>query len=193
MQKRYIIIGVILLFFLVIGFICYSKDNIRFKFSYELVNKVELAKNKKIKINIPIDNRVKYIKNGTELIDLFKNGTGIIYMGYETCPWCRNAVPVLIDSVISNNLDTIYYLNIHDVDISSVKDELYKILDEYLKVTDNSEKVLAVPDVYAIKNGKIVAHHRGCVEGYKNPYKKMNNEQIDELKDIYNKMIKEIK
>ncbi len=192
MKKRIIIICSIVLIFVLIGIFCYSKDNIRLKIDYELVNKVELANNKKIKIDIPIDNRVKYIKSGKELINFFKSGTGIIYIGYETCPWCRNALPVLIDSVISNDLDKFYYFNIHNVSVSGVKDELYEILDDYLRVNDDLEKVIAVPDVYAVKNGNIVAHHRGCVEGYKNPFKKMNETQVSELKNIYDEMIKEI-
>ena len=193
MKRRFIILGTIILIIVLLGIFCYSKDNIRLKLDYELINKVELAKNKKIKVNIPIDNRVKYVKSGKELIKLLKTGTGIIYMGYETCPWCRNALPVLIDSVTSNNLNEFYYVDIHDVSFSDVKDELYEVFDSYLKVKDDGEKVLAVPDVYAIKNGKIFSHHRGCVESYNNPFKKMNDEEINELRSIYNEMIKEIK
>lgn len=193
MKKKLIIISLIVLFILIIGIYCYSKDNIRLKLDYEMINQVELSKNKKIKVNIPINNHVKYIKSGKELINVFKSGTGIIYMGYETCPWCRNALPVLIDSIISNDVKNFYYFDIHNVSIKDVKDELYEILDSYLKVNDEGNKVIAVPDVYALKNGKIVSHHRGCVDGYKNPYNKMNDEQVKELKNIYDQMIKETK
>lgn len=193
MKRKIIIIGVICLFLIIIGVFCYSKDNIKLKLDYEMINKVDFAKNKKIKVNIPIDNRVKYIKSGKELIEILTTKTCIVYMGYETCPWCRNALPVLIDSIISNDVKDFYYFNIHDVSINEEKDELYEILANYLKVKDDGTKVIAVPDVYAIKNGKIVSHHRGCVEGYKNPYKKMNDEQVSELKTIYDTMVKEIK
>ena len=193
MKKRIIIIGIILLFLIIVGAFCYSKDNIKLKLDYEMINKVELAKNKKIKVNIPIDNRVKYIKSDKELVEILTTKTGIVYMGYETCPWCRNALPILIDSIISNDVKNFYYFNIHDVSAKDIKDKLYEILDSYLKVTNDGKKVLAVPDVYAIKDGKIVGHHRGCVDGYNNPYRKMNDEQLKELKNIYDEMIKEIK
>lgn len=192
MKKKWIIIGSIILAFLLIALYFNSKDNFRFKFEYEIVNKIELTNGKKIKVDIPIENRIKYIKSDKELLDFFKNETGIIYFGYSTCPWCRNALPVLIDSIIENDIQTLYYVDIHAFDFSKIHKELYEILDEYLKVTDDGEKVLAVPDVYALKNGKIVGHHRGCVEGYKNPYKGMTDKQITELKKIYTDMIKEM-
>ena len=193
MKKRLIIIGSIILVILLMAFFFYSKDNFRFKLEYELVNKVELSNGKKIKVDIPIDNRVKYVKSGKELINILKNGSGIVYMGYSTCPWCRNAVPVLIDAVIKNNVDRLYYADIHHIDLNDVGEELFKTLDEYLKVKDDGTKVLAVPDVYAVKNGKILSHHRGCVEDYKNPFKGMTSKQKKELYDIYTDMIMEVK
>ena len=193
MKKKWIIIGIITLVLLLIGVYCYNKDNLRFKFEYEMINRVELSNGKKIKVSIPLENRVKYIKKYDDLIAFFKEKTGVLYFGYSTCPWCRNAIPVLIDSVIENDITTLYYVDIKAFDFSKIKDELYVILDEYLKVNNNGEKVLAVPDVYVVKDGKIVAHHSGCVESYKNPYKGMNEDEIDELKNIYNDMLKEIK
>ena len=193
MKKRWIIVGSIILVFLLLGLYFNSKDNFRFKFEYEMINRVELSNGKKIKVSIPLENRVKYIKKYDDLIAFFKEKTGVLYFGYSTCPWCRNAIPVLIDSVIENDITTLYYVDIKAFDFSKIKDELYVILDEYLKVNNNGEKVLAVPDVYVVKDGKIVAHHRGCVESYKNPYKGMNEDEIDELKNIYNDMLKEIK
>lgn len=192
MKKKIITIGIIILVLSIMGLYCYKRDNIRFKMSYEFINQVELTNGKKIKVSIPYDNRIKYI-NEEELLKLLNNGTGVLYMGYNTCPWCRNAVPILIDSVLENEIDTIYYVDIHSANLKKISKELYKILDEYLKVTDDGTKVIAVPDVYTLKNGQIVGHHRGCVEGYKNPYKKMTAEQKDELKKIYDEMIGAIK
>lgn len=187
-MKRLVIIFSILLVFMLIGLYIYSKDNYRFKLSYEMMNKIEDSNGKTIKVSIPTKNRVKYINN-KELLDILKNKTGIIYFGYNTCPWCRNAIPILIDSIISNDIDNLYYVDIHKVKLSN---EVIKILEPYLKEKDGN-KVLAVPDVYVVKKGKILSEHRGTVESYKNPYKGMNKEQKKELKDIYDSMIKEIK
>ena len=192
MKKKVIIIGGIILFFVLIGLYCYSKDNMRFKFSYELVNRLELSNGKKIKVKIPLDNRVKYIKED-KLIELLENGTGIVYMGYDTCPWCRNAVPILIDSVRDNDVKKLYYVDIHGVKLSKVRNKLVEEAGEYLREDDEGNKVISVPAVFVVKKGEILAYHIGTVEGYKNPYKSMTSKQKKQLKKIYDDMIKELK
>ena len=124
---------------------------------------------------------------------LFKEGTGIVYFGYSTCPWCRNSVPILIDVAKKNKLKVIYYYDIHEENLDSIKKELYEILDPYLREKEDGKKDLSVPDVYAIKKGKIKGHHIGTVSSYKNPTKGMNKKQKKELEDIYDSLIKEVK
>ena len=78
-------------------------------------------------------------------------------------------------------------------DISKIKKEIINILDDYLRLDEETNtKVLAVPDVYFIKNGKILTHHIGTVDSYKNPYLGMNKKQKEELKKIYNEGIEAI-
>lgn len=191
MKKKFLIIAILLLVVMVCGIIIYTSDNLRFKISYEYINIVEYSNGKTIKVNIPINNNIKYLKN-EEVISFFKTGTGIIYFGYNTCPWCRNMIEVLIEVAKEEKIDTIYYVDSNK--IKSIKDELYKILDEYLKVNPGTnEKRFAVPDVYFIKDGKIISHHIGTVDSYKNPYNKMTASQKTELKKIYKEKIEEIK
>ena len=189
MKKKLIIIGIVILVFCLIGLYVYNNDNMKFKLTYELANKYDYGNNRKIKVNIPINNRIKYL-NSKSVVDLFKNKTGIVYFGYSTCPWCRNAIPILIDAVISNDIDTLYYVDINETKLTK---ELYEILDEYLRVDEDNKKVFSVPDVYVIKNGKVIDHHIGTVDSYNNPFKGMSKEEKKELKKIYTNMIKEIK
>lgn len=192
-MKRSIIIVVIIATVLsLITLYVRSRDNLRFKLSYEFGNFSEYKNGKSIKINIPINNRIKYI-NEKELLDILKNGTGIIYFGYNTCPWCRNSVPILINAALENDLKTIYYVDVHGINLNKIKKKLYSILDEYLRVDSDGEKNLAVPDVYAVKKGKIKGHHIGTVLSYRDPTKGMNKKQKKELKEIYNNLIKEVK
>ena len=189
-KKIIIVVSIIVLVLLGIGLYLYSKDNVRFKFSYESLNNVEYSNGKTIKVSIPFDNRIKYLSN-KELDKLLDGGTGILYFGYDSCPWCRNIVPVLIDVVKDNDIKTINYVDIHKNDISKTK--VLEKLSEYLRENDEGKKIIAVPDVYVIKDGKVLGHHIGTVESYHDPYSGMNDVQIKELKDIYNDMIKEIK
>lgn len=192
MKKKIIIISSILLIIGIIGFCLYQNDSIRFKFSYEYINMMEYNNGKKIEIEIPYDNRIKYL-NSKNILTYLKNETGVFYFGYNTCPWCRNVVPVLIDTVKENDIDTIYYVDIHDINLSDIKDELFSFLGDNLRSDEDGKKVLAVPDVYFIKNGNIIGHHLGTVDSYHNPYKEMNDKQKEELASIYLEFIKEMK
>lgn len=192
MKKKLIIISCILLLLGIIGLILYSNDSIRFKISYEYINMMEYDNGKRIEVDIPLDNRVKYLDEGNVLTYL-KEKTGVFYFGYNTCPWCRNIVPVLIDTVKENDIDTIYYVDTHSLDLTSTKDELFSFLGDNLRSDEDGEKILAVPDVYFIKNGKIIGHHLGTVDGYYNPYKGMSGSEKEELASIYEGFIKEMK
>lgn len=191
-KKILIIIGIIVLLLGITIFFLYQNDSIRFKFTYEYINLIEYKNGKKIKVNIPYDNRVKYL-NEKETVTLLKEGTGVLYFGYNTCPWCRNIVPVLIEAVKENNIDNIYYADINKLNLSYNNKQLFNILNDYLKENEDGKKVLAVPDVYFIKNGNIIGHQLGSVESYHNPYTEMSNDQKQELKNIYNEFIKGMK
>lgn len=191
MKKKIIIIVCILLVFIITGIICYKTDSIRFKITYEYINYMEYSNGKKIKVSIPFNNKIKYL-NEEELIDFLNNGTGIIYFGYNTCPWCRNIVPILINASNDSNIDTIYYIDTHNLDIKSIKNELYEILDSYLSENDKGNKVLAVPNVFSVKEGTILSNHLGTIDSYNNPYSGMTKEEKEELYNIYKDMIGEI-
>ena len=60
--------------------------------------------------------------------------------------------------------------------------KLYILVIEF---DNDGNKRLYVPDVYFIKDGKIVYHHLGSVDSYKDAFKGMNNKQLKELKNIY--------
>jgi len=192
MKKKYkiLIIIIMILVLMLAGsyFYVLKNDNLKFKFDYEIYNKVEYNNGKTIKVNIPTNNKIKKIKTN-KVMEFLNNGTGILYIGYSTCPWCRRVVPVLIDLVNEyDSIDKIYYLDVYQ-DLSGIETELYEYLDDYL-TEYNEERHLSVPYVFFIKNGKVVYEHLSTVESYKDPFNEMNNEQIEELKSYYKKGIK---
>lgn len=153
---------------------------------------MEYDNGKKIKVSIPINNKIKYISNN-ELVDILNSKTGIIYFGYNTCPWCRNAIPVLIDTIRKNNIEKVYYADIHKLKLSEIKEELYLKLDSYLELNEEGIKGISVPSVYFLVNGKIVCNHTGTVDSYHNPYNEMTEDEKKELSNIYNNCIEEMK
>ena len=151
-----------------------------------------------------------------DLENIFENKkTGAIYFGFPECPWCRNAVPVLLDSAKEAGLGKIYYMNVLNMRDKKVLNEngevvtenkgtsdyfkilnwLDSILPDY-KITDKNnneistnEKRLYVPIVVFVKDGEIVGYHSDTVESQNDPYELLTTKQKRELKNIYTELI----
>lgn len=211
MNKKVIIIPtiILILFIAIIGvyFLIISKqDNIKFKNEYENLN------NQKgyVDIEIPKDNNVKYAKFD-ELMEFLNNGTGIVYFGFPECPWCRNALPVLLEAAKENEIQNVYYYNAKSIrDEKELKDgkiitnkkgtkEYYQLIDKlkdhigaYEGLENDSIKRLYFPTAVFVMGGKIVGTHIGTVSSQEDPSKPLTKKQKQELLDIYNKNIKKI-
>ena len=109
-----------------------NEDALKFKEEYEEFNGTVVYGDVKYSdLKIDENNPIKY-SSYEEIIDVIKNGSGIIYLGFPQCPWCRSALPVLFDVAKDNEISTIYYLNIKaDRDAYVVEDgELVYQLDD---------------------------------------------------------------
>lgn len=181
------------------------KDALKFKDEYESLNdKDNSYGGKYLSIKISENNVIKYA-TFEEIMDLIDHGTGVIYFGFPECPWCRNAVPVLLEAAESTGIDTIYYFNAVDIrdqksldangEIITTKKgtkeykQLLKKLDKYLLpydgLNDDSIKRLYFPSVYFIKDGVVIGKHIDTVESHTDASKALNEEQKLELKTIY--------
>lgn len=210
MKKNIIILSIIVVIALVIAILFFllnnkgMSDGERFKQEYEELNDSHLE------VNIDSDNMIKYI-GLEEAIDIIKNDTGVIYFGYPSCPWCRNAVPVLLDAASSTSLDTIYYVNAYNIrdvkeidddgnivttnegdrlydDLLGVLDDIldpYTITDDNGEVIDLGEKRLYVPMVLFVKDGEVVSYHLSTVDSQEDSSISLNDSQRDELYNIY--------
>lgn len=179
-------------------------DNEKFKKEYESLN--GKVSNDKVYPEVKINDNINIVyKSEDEVVDIIKSGTGVIYFGYPSCPWCRNAVPVLLNAASETSLKEIYYLNIKDIRDSKVLDAngnivvekngtkgYYKIvdalsdyLDPYTGLNDDSIKRLYAPTVIFVKNGIVVLVHVDTVKSQVDPYTPLNEEQKLELKEIY--------
>lgn len=184
-----ILLGAILVGIMTFGIYQYLKsDGEKFKAEYEALN------NENVNINISKNNPIKYVTLD-EVFDIIQNKTGVIYFGFPGCPWCRNMIPVLFEVAKNNNIDTIYYFNPRNVKKSDNDEynKLKEILNEYLFEDENGQKVLYVPDVYFIKDGKIVGHHLGTVDSQEDPTISLTEEEKNELLDIFNELFEKIR
>ena len=184
-----ILLGAILVGIMTFGIYQYLKsDGEKFKAEYEALN------NENVNINISKNNPIKYVTLD-EVFDIIQNKTGVIYFGFPGCPWCRNMIPVLFEAAKNNNIDTIYYFYPRNVKKSDNDEynKLKEILNEYLSEDENGQKVLYVPDVYFIKDGKIVGHHLGTVDSQEDPTISLTEEEKNELLDIFNELFEKIR
>lgn len=158
-------------------------DALKFKKEYEEVNSLDGA----VQMNLSVDSPVKYLNSYHELEVKLDNGDNIVlYLGFPTCPWCRNIIPVLFDVAKENNMEA-YYINMRELKNNNLEDyqKIYQLIGDYLTVDEEGNKVLYVPDVYFFKDGKIIGNHRGSVTSQLNPSIALTQEQVDELKSIY--------
>ena len=180
-------------------------DAIKFKEEYESLNGQTNDNGKEyIHIDVDKENPMKY-SNYEEVMNILENGTGVIYFGFPECPWCRNAVPVLIDAAQEMGIDTIYYFNALSIRDKKSLDEsgnivveedgteeykklvetLYDVLTPYEGLNDESIKRLYFPTVVYVKDGQILSSTIGTVDSQDDPYVALTQDQYNELKQIY--------
>ena len=185
---------IVILFLLSSFFRNDNRDIYQFKKEYEEYNGIVVQDDTKyIDVNINVSNSIT-ILDEENVMDNINKKTGIFYFGFPTCPWCRNVVETLLKVGKQENVK-IYYMNPREIrtNNSNVYQQLLKKLSGNLEKNENGQEVLYVPDVYFVKNGKIVGHHIGTVESQTNPYIKIDEKQQKELEKIYIDLIKKMK
>jgi len=216
-MKKFILLFVVL--FAITGCSFFEKsDAVLFKEEYEKLNG-EVSSSSKIypRVEIPKDNPVVY----TSALDIQalmnEKKSGVIYFGYPDCPWCRNALPVLLEVLKDEGVSVLYYQNMKEErDMKEISDQgdivttkegtknyqlllelLDDILDEYTVTKDGKEislgeKRIYVPLVVFIKDGKIIGSHLDTVSSQTDPYRSLNEDEKKELYQIYLKFVQEM-
>ena len=106
------------------------------KYSCEISEQEKFSKEYQ---TVDLDNIFVY-KTSSEIINILKHGSGIIYLGFPECPWCKAYVPMLNDIAKDNKIEKIYYLNILNDRKNNTKEylEIVDILKNYLKYDDET-------------------------------------------------------
>lgn len=108
---------------------------------------------------LPADHRFVET-NENEILAKFESGDGLIFLGFTECPWCQALAPIVDEAAKAENLDKIYYLNIKEARAHNTEtyQKLIKKLEPLLNKDDKGQPRIYVPDVTAVKKGKIVGH-----------------------------------
>lgn len=122
-----------------------------------------------------------------------EKGTGIVYYGYATCPYCVQVVPVLNEVAKSYGL-TVYYVDVHGDKISDADIDRYMDLaKEFLDKDDEGNPQFFVPQIFTFVNGEIVGDHLGAVDSYDPSAGNLTSSQRKELTNIIKKILKPLK
>lgn len=155
-----------------------SEETKQFKLEYDEFND-------EISMEIPEEVQISYLTED-ELQTFFETGTGIMYLGYPSCPWCRNALPTLMELAIKYDIP-INYFNLKE--IRTEENETYqfllKHLEGYLEKDEDGTPKIYVPDVFFLKDGMVVGHNIGTVVEQEDPYIPLTEEQKNALMQIY--------
>ncbi len=142
--------------------------------------------------NLKDKNHIYKICQPEEIITILNsNERAVIVFSFPECPWCQAAIPYLNEIAKEQNYDQVYYLNILKIrEENSV--EYQTIFNKIRYDIGNPEKINA-PTVIVIENGQVLGYHIDTVESHvKNDndvLMPMNEEQIEELKNIYRELL----
>lgn len=109
--------------------------------------------------SVEVDNVFKY-KTAEETKDILEHGTGVVFLGFPSCPWCQSYAKMLNDLAKEKGLTEIYYYNIHDdrENNTEVYQKFVSILGDYLQYDNTGKKRIYVPNATFIVDGEIIGN-----------------------------------
>lgn len=151
-----------------------------------------------LEVDIPEDHRFVPASE-EEIRDLLDDGDGVIYFGFPSCPWCRNAVGPLDEAAKEVDLE-INYVNPSTMREQRARagDDYYELLLEELgefapeHPQRPGERTILVPLVATVVDGEVVAAHLGSAPSQTDPSQALTQTQHDELVGIYTDQFSQI-
>lgn len=152
-KKKIIIISSIVVLLLIVGlilFLVFKKNSNNQNVDEE---KVKFAEEYKISK----DNVFTY-RTIEEINKILKNGTGLVFLGFPECPWCRGYVPIINEIAKKEGLEKVYYFNIYEDRKNNTEEyqEMVKLLKGFLRYDDEGNERIYAPSLIAVKEGKVV-------------------------------------
>ena len=111
--------------------------------------------------------------------------TFCLYVGYDDCEWCIEAMPILNNEAKAHGM-VIEYLDCKKM-VNDDLDALKSMVGVAMEKGNNGEPTLFTPLVVFIKNGEIVYSHTGTVDAHNAHERMMNDQECAELHKIYAK------
>ena len=133
---------------------------------------------------------------GSQIVDVIKNKSGIIYLGFSSNEWCKYYVKYLYDVLRDNDIKKVYYYDILKDRAKNTKHylELENLLSDYLYKLDNGNIHVLTPALIFVKDGKIVYFddETSIERNNLTPDLYWTSEKVDAFKSKINTYIKEV-
>lgn len=115
----------------------------------------------------------------------------VLVWGYEKCPWCQEAEPILESVAKKYGLD-IYYVDTQTGLSEAEKAMMKEYLQGYEDYFEDGNFHFYVPTVMVIKDGKLTDVHCGTVESHDATERDMTEEETEELTERYKSMLTQL-
>lgn len=181
-----------------------TEDAAAFKHEYEVLNDQTTPDGEHAykHIEIPENNPFVYT-DGEGAKAQLGSGSGVLYMGFPECPWCRTLMPALIAAYEESGYNgPIYYYNARDDrDALSLSDDgeimtedegkqvyhdivkiLYDRLMPYKGLNDETIKRIYLPTTVFYKDGAVSSVHLTTIDSQESGYDVLTEAQFAELK-----------
>ena len=128
------------------------------------------------------------VRDVADAID--RKETFAVYFGFEACPWCAEAEPVLKEEALKADMRVGYVDTRKDPSWKSNTDLadydlVLRYFGEYLSYDNDGVKHLYTPHVFFVRDGKTVSEHEGTCENHNAAERKMNDSERSELAEVY--------
>lgn len=122
--------------------------------------------------------------------------SGVLYFGFDTCPWCKEASPILKEVANDLNVD-VAYCKTRDDDHNLLytdeqKETFTQYIGEYMSENDEGVLTLYVPLVLVVKDGVVVDGHESTIDGHDAQEREMTDDEKAQLKEIYETLLGEL-
>ena len=128
------------------------------------------------------------VKEAAEKME--KGETFVLYFGFDHCPWCIEAVPIL-NKAAKDSGYTVDYINTRadaswtsNIDIDDY-DTVVELFGDYLDYDDEGIKHLYTPHVFFIRDGKVVYEQEGTIEGHSAIEESLSEEEEGQVYKFY--------
>ncbi len=149
------------------------------------------------------ENPILEIIDYEELISLLQTKQqALIYLGFESCPWCMEYLPIFHKLAKNTGHEVIYYYNFRSVR-TVIDNELNPLFQAIIDLIDSSYLVnhpsithlkwLYAPTFIGLKDGEIKGLFTGAIEGHQASSAYLTSKQEEDLKDIFRNILSAVK